>query len=372
MPTSLPVRNAHEALPTFLFTLLENGEQEQSRNGPVFVYPYPLTTLYSRPAEKVVFWHERDANPYFHFQESMWMIAGRNDVEFPATYAKQLRAYSDDGETLNGAYGFRWRRHFTDGSGPNADLLDQLSWAVRRLRDDPTDRRVVISMWDGNTDPQKADAGSRDVPCNTNIFVAIRQGRLCAQVNCRSNDAFFGAYGANSVHMAFLLEYLAGSVGVPVGWYAQNSFNIHAYSDFYHKVMNERSALTQETSLRHNMTLPTEHKWNPYASGELGERPTFPLMNQADHERFDRELAIFLAGGSTHSDGLTDPFFLNVAAPLRESHAHYRNKDYAAAAQAAQQCAAPDWRKGCLDWLNRRATERAAKTTEQNLADAAG
>lgn len=361
--TTISVRNVHEALPTTAFLMLEHATMETSRNGPVAVFPNPVSIAYGRPWERVLYWHERDANPYMHFFEALWMLAGRDDVEFPATYAKQLRAYSDDGKTLHGAYGRRWRTHFN---------LDQLEWAIRRLRSDANDRRVVISHWDANIDPAKANNDGKDVPCNTQLYLAIRNGQLCMQVLCRSNDLYWGCLGANAVHFAFLQEYVAQSLGVPIGWYFQTAFNLHWYDDFHQKVFNERSALTQETSLRHNMTLPTEHKWNPYASGELGERPTHPLMANTDHAAWDAQLAIFLAGGVAEGDGLTDPFFTEVAVPLRESHVAYREKHYTAAQELAASCAAPDWRKGCLDWLNRRAAERSTKSAEQNRVDAAG
>lgn len=347
MPTTLPIRNVHAALPAFLLTLLETSISEESRNGPVFVYPYPLTTLYERPWERVIFWEERDANPFFHFQESLWMLAGRNDVDFPAHYAKQLRTYSDDGKTLHGAYGHRWRHHFAD--------KDQLSWAISRLRDNPSDRRTVISMWDPIIDADMADKGGKDTPCNTQIYLNVRDGHLCMQVNCRSNDALLGAFGANAVHMAFLHEYLAAHIGVPMGWYAQNSFNIHVYEGFYKTVMNDRKARVEQQSLRFAMTQPGEHRWNPYS--DLPGLQLHSLVN-SPQATWDSELAIFLAGGSSKADGLDDPFFTKVAVPIRDAHAAYRKRDHDLANEVISKCAAADWRRGCTDWLTRRAEQR--------------
>jgi thymidylate synthase len=362
-PYVIDTRNVHTALPRAMEIILAESVSHPSRNGDVFVMDHPVMTVYRRPWERVLFWHERDANPYFHFMEALGFIGNVQDVEFYAQYAKQIRAYSDDGKTLAGNYGTRWRAYFD---------RDMLSWAIGRLRADPNDRRVVISMWDGFEDPVRADMGGLDVPCNTNIFLRIVNNRLDMMVNCRSNDILFGAYGANAVHMSVVQEYLASSIGVRQGRYYQNSFNWHAYRNFWDVVMNERSALSQETSLRRAIASSEEETWNPYASGELGERLTHPLMANTDHAAWDASLAIFLAGGIDYGDGLTDPFFTEVAVPLRESHAAYRQKQYTAARELALSCAAPDWRKGCLDWLERRAAERAARAAEQNRVDAAG
>jgi thymidylate synthase len=82
---------------------------------------------------------------------------------------------------------------------------------------------------------QQALGGGKDVPCNTNAFFRVTNGKLDMMVNCRSNDIFWGAYGANAVHFSFLQEYVASSIGVEVGRYWQNSFNFHAYVDRFPK-----------------------------------------------------------------------------------------------------------------------------------------
>lgn len=350
MPHVIPVRNVHEAYPEALNYLLTECVAQDSRNGRVYVSPMPVLTTYQRPTERVVFWEERDANPYLHFMEALGFLGGRSDVEFYARYAKQMRAYSDDGISLPASYGVRWRTYFGQ---------DQLVWAVRRLRADPNDRRVVLTMWDGHSDPLAADRGSKDVPCNTNIFLNIFDGALNMMINCRSNDVFWGAYGANAVHMSFLHEYLARMIGVNIGWMTQNSFNWHAYENFYTKVMNERTASKQENSLRHNMTLPFSHRWNPYSAIATGGLQPFPLCRWVDQPGWDEQLAIFLDGAVTEADGLSDPFFLEVAVPVRDSYEQYRVRNYEGAERLIAGCRSGDWQRGCQEWLERRARGRA-------------
>src|SRR6185312_3077911 len=62
----LEVRNVHEALPRALRLLRQEAVYRESRNGPVYVTPYPVTTVYNRPSERVMLWPQRDANPFFH------------------------------------------------------------------------------------------------------------------------------------------------------------------------------------------------------------------------------------------------------------------------------------------------------------------
>ena len=54
----------------------------ESRAGEVMEFPTPVTTVYKNPTERVLFEEIRDANPFFHFMESVWMLAGRNDLEY--------------------------------------------------------------------------------------------------------------------------------------------------------------------------------------------------------------------------------------------------------------------------------------------------
>lgn len=219
-------RNVHEALPKAMLVLREHGVSRESRNGPVIKAPWPVATIYHRPWERVVLWPERDANPFFHVYESLWMLAGRNDVEGPARYARQMREYSDDGVTFHGAYGHRWRKHF------GKDQLADVIWKLQRNSDD---RRAVVQMWDAERDLGRQ---GRDVPCNVSATFQVNdRGELDLVVFCRSNDVIWGCYGANAVHFSFLLEFVSSSTGYPMGTYTQISVNWHAYdNDLYRRV----------------------------------------------------------------------------------------------------------------------------------------
>jgi hypothetical protein len=50
----------------------------------------------------------RDANPFFHVMETLWMLAGRNDLPWLVRFNKRFASYSDDGgNTQPGAYGYQ-------------------------------------------------------------------------------------------------------------------------------------------------------------------------------------------------------------------------------------------------------------------------
>ncbi len=221
----LSVRNVHQALPEAIRMLKEQGEYRDSRNGRVVVYPEPVTTVYSHPCERVMYWPQRDANPFLHLYESLWMLSGRQDVAGLSRYTKQFMEYSDDGTILHDAYGYRWRYHFG---------MDQLNIIVDQLNRDPDDRRAVLQMWDAKSDLGKL---GKAYPCNLlATFQRDVSGALHLCVFNRSNDIIWGAYGANAVHFSVLLEYMAHLIGCPVGTYSQISVNWHAYKDVLEKI----------------------------------------------------------------------------------------------------------------------------------------
>jgi hypothetical protein len=219
-------RNAHEALVKGIRYLTQSGVKRDSRNGPVYQSPVPVATVYSHPFEYVVFWPQRDCNPFFHLFESLWMLAGRNDVASVARYAKRMKEFSDDGLTLHGAYGHRWRHWGATIDGMNRGT-DQLFFVIEALKKNPDDRRAVIEMWDAARDLGR---NGKDVPCNLTITFQVRpSGHLDMVVFNRSNDIIWGAYGANAVHMAVLQEFIAYETGYAVGTYTQISVNYHGY-----------------------------------------------------------------------------------------------------------------------------------------------
>ena len=326
------VRNVHQALPEGAYQLQKYGVEAVSRNGLVKVLPVPLTTLYLRPTERVMFHPERDANPFFHLFEGLWMLGGRNDVEFPLFFNSKFNAYSDDGKTFNAAYGHRWRNHFG---------RDQLKLIIAALDKDPSCRRQVLGMWDARHD---LGLQSKDVPCNTQAYFQIdMDGKLQMMVTNRSNDLIWGAYGANAVHFSMLLEYMALSLGREVGSYYQTSFNTHFYTETHGELV---------AKLADKAPMPPEQYTCPYSEGRV--RNTVPLMS-IPRGRWDRELETFLK--MQEGSSYVDPFFQHVAVPLYQAYKAFKSNApdrFDQALRFVGQCGSQDWMIACSEWLQRR------------------
>lgn len=329
----IKTRNVHQALPEALYQLSVEGVRRESRNGPVLMFPEPVTTVYLRPAERVLFWAERDANPFFHLMESLWMLGGRHDVEYVARFVERMRNYSDDGVTFHGAYGYRWRHHFFE---------DQLHIIISALRSNPDDRRQVLSMWDAYSD---LGHQGKDIPCNLQaIFQIACDGRLDMTVTNRSNDLIWGAYGANAVHFSYLHEYVARSIGVEQGIYRQVSANLHAYVDVLGKVARLADFAADPMS---GATTP-----DPYVARDV---EPFPLMS-IEPDDWNRELDMFLS--DPDAVGFRDPFFRRVAIPMLKAHQAFKQTSgpqrFDAALEELENVAATDWKLAGVQWIERR------------------
>jgi thymidylate synthase len=323
-------RNVSEALYLAVQALETTGVEVETRNGKALEFPYPVMTSYSHSRERVLFYQMRDANPYFHLMESFWMLAGKNEVDWISNYNGRMSSYSDDGVTINGAYGYRWKHWFGK---------DQLEIAVHRLLNYENDRRTVVSMWDPIKDFSKENTG-KDHPCNTQIMFWVRNNTLNMTVCNRSNDMIWGAYGANAVHMSVLLEYMAARIDCAVGTYYQFSNNLHAYVDTLEKVKN------------------IEPDYDPYLTISINKKEGFsekgsynpkPLIDEP--ACFDKELQCWM---NNETNTFANSYFDQVLTPMDLSWNSWKAKNIDEAVRHAENIEDLAWRKACVEWLMRR------------------
>lgn len=319
---SITARNVNDAYPIGLMFLRENGVPRDSRNGPVIEMPDPVSIKYLEPTERVLFDKDRDINPFLHFFEPLWILAGQNDVKFLSDIVPRFSDYSDNGVTFHGAYGHRMM--FPD---------DQIAEAVRILKENPDDRRVVLQI---RTAADMWYKG-KDTPCNTAIAVKIRDGKLNVHVFNRSNDYIWGMTGANMPQFSTLQEYLAGKIGCGVGYYHQTTDSMHVYTE-----LNDKWIKCKWTPVL---------VCDPYNEGLV--RP-YPMFNgcEKDPEAFDADLFCFFEDGQR--DGFKTLFFRDVVQPMWDTLQLYKAKNKPAALEEANNIQATDWHLVTKSWLEAR------------------
>lgn len=341
--------NVNDAYARAVQLLAHTGQHVMTRNGVALVANEPVTTRYERPMERVLWDEARDANPTFHLVEALWMLAGRDDAKLLAYLVPRMAQYAEPNTNyFHGAYGFRWR-HFQAEDAPMAiaaehGTMDQLDIIVKMLRDNPTDRRIVLQMWDAAVD---LNAQTRDIPCNVMVkFMAdpISPERyLNMVVFNRSNDIILGCYGANAVHMSVLQEYVAARAGMRVGWYEQVSCDWHAYVEQWSRVSS--SGLLPDT---------------PYMDGAVDVTPIVTHPGTFDRENSE-VIAELTARHRLRPDSVRDymnPIFYRVVMPMMDAYHFYRQGDLSTAIECIEEALLvtprSDWLVNMAQWLNRR------------------
>jgi hypothetical protein len=354
----IEIDNAHKGLPEVLWELSCFGVERPSRNGNVLKFKGPCTIVYKNPTERVVSWVARDANPFFHFMESMWMLGGRNDVAFVERYSSNISQFSDDGIVFNAAYGFRWREHFGK---------DQIEEIIKELRDDPDSRRCLMAMWDGHHD---LGLKSKDLPCNTQaVFSVNEDGQLDMSVFNRSNDVIWGALGANAVHFSYLQEFVASCLGREVGEYWQISNNMHLYTD-RHSEMSE--AIIVESGKPVRSYPGTYHKMV-----QSGDCNCPKALVETPEKIWLEDLELFLGGPEFYQCAFHNQFFNDVAVPIALAYSKFKDRSrgnlsaHMSAIEEIENCKAPDWKLACQEWLSRRLTAYAEKKDAEIRANKA-
>ena len=116
---------------------------------------------------------------------------------------------SADGE-LGHIYGYQWRswRDYEGG------FIDQISEAVRDIKENPDSRRIIVSAWN------VADLKNMNLPpCHAFFQFYVSEGKLSLQLYQRSADCFLGvpfniaSYALLCMTMAQVLRWKTWGVG---------------------------------------------------------------------------------------------------------------------------------------------------------------
>lgn len=207
----------NHALPRLAHDVINVGEEVGSRMGERVNELTHVGITLTNPRERYITLPGRRASLPSQIAETMWVLAGRDDIGWLGRYLPRAADFSDDGVTWRGAYGPRIRKW--------GGHLDQLAHVVRLLSEDPLSRRAVISIYDPAIDSQPG----KDIPCNDFIQFTSRLGELDMHVFARSNDLIWGWSGINAFEWSVLQEIVAGILGIGVGRLHFSIGSLHVY-----------------------------------------------------------------------------------------------------------------------------------------------
>jgi thymidylate synthase len=196
--------------------IMHEGGEVPSRNGPTKELQ---GLLFPELDPTAPFIYTRGMSFKYACGETLWYLMGSDRLHWIEKFAPSYGRFSDNGKTLNGAYGPKIRKG--------------IPIVIAMLKQDPATRRAVIPLYDMTNLGQD----SKDIPCTLHLQFLIRGSKLFMMVHMRSNDLFLGfPYDvfAFSVIQCLIAKYLH----IEVGTYAHFVASGHLYVSDFKKLAN--------------------------------------------------------------------------------------------------------------------------------------
>ncbi len=194
---------------------------------------------------------------------------------------------------LGPIYGFQWR-HFggeyqwdparikqnpTDNFNPANPGIDQVANAIDKLKNNPNDRRIIVSAWNPVDFPQMALP-----PCHVMHQLIVRDGKLNLIWTQRSCDMFLGI-PYNIASYALLLLLYAKEAGLTPGILKGELHDAHIYQNHIPQV---REQLTRTPYKLPTVEIPDEN-WRGMLNWSANDG--FKLKDYICHERLRGDVA---------------------------------------------------------------------------------
>ncbi len=194
--------------------------------------------------------------------EQVWFISGqRKPAIFLRDFTKIWDDFTNPGDVVTVAYGYRWRKHFG---------RDQLGLLVELLKKEPSSRHGVIITWDPSQDGLSL-VKKKNVPCPFTFTVHIIGGRLHFHNIIRSNDVMLGL-PSDTAGFALLAHVLAQKLGVGPGIYSHSISNAHIYDSHYEgakEIMRRKSDHHKIQLSLPNLSFDRAEKLDPKLVAEI-------------------------------------------------------------------------------------------------------
>lgn len=211
----------------FLRHILDNGSKKEDRTGTgtisTFGYQmrfdlgkgFPLVTTKKVHLKSVI-------------HELLWFLKGDTNIKYLKDNGVKIwDEWADAKGDLGPIYGKQWRNWETAewvcSYETNWGSIDQLSDVIQRIKDKPSDRRLIVSAWN------PADIKEMALPpCHCFFQFYVNNGKLSCQLYQRSADAFLGV-PFNISSYALLTMMVAQECDLGLGEFIHTFGDAHIY-----------------------------------------------------------------------------------------------------------------------------------------------
>lgn len=208
--------------------ILENGVTKTDRTGTgtisCFGYQmrfnlqegFPLVTTKKLHLKSIVY-------------ELLWFLRGETNTAYLKEHGVSIwDEWADEHGELGPVYGKQWR----SWEGADGSVTDQISDALKQIKNNPDSRRIIVSAWNVADLPKMAL-----MPCHALFQFYVtppaapgEKGKLSCQLYQRSADAFLGV-PFNIASYALLTMMMAQVCDLEAGDFVHTFGDLHLYSN---------------------------------------------------------------------------------------------------------------------------------------------
>ena len=159
--------------------------------------------------------------------ELLWFIKGDTNVKYLQDNGVRIwNEWADENGDLGPIYGSQWRNW-------NGEGIDQLAQVVDKLKNNPNDRRMIVSAWNVSKIPDM-----HLPPCHMMFQFYVANGKLSCMLYQRSCDMFLGV-PFNIASYALLTMMLAQVCNLEPGEFVHTLGDTHIYHNHFEQVKEQ-------------------------------------------------------------------------------------------------------------------------------------
>lgn len=181
------------------------------------------TGILDNPYNRIVTLADRDVSLRYLAGEFCFYLSGSRELDFINKYSSFWNRVSDDGFTVNSAYGYTIFKK-----------KKQFDYCFERLLEDKHSRKAVMYL-SGDYNQYR----TKDNICTSTLQFLIRDDKLHLIVNMRSNDIWFGfTYDVAffTLLQEIMLTKLKQTYDITMGEYVHHAGSMHVYKKDFDKL----------------------------------------------------------------------------------------------------------------------------------------
>jgi len=170
--------------------------------------------------------------------ELLWYLKAGTNIDYLQDNGVRIwNEWADENGDLGPVYGYQWRKwpvaksaHINYETDPPEAVIewehiDQIADIINKLRNNPNDRRIIVSAWNVGQIENMALP-----PCHYTFQFYVADGKLSCMLNQRSCDVALGV-PFNIVQYCILTHMIAQVVGLEPGEFIWRGGDVHIYKN---------------------------------------------------------------------------------------------------------------------------------------------